>query len=338
MASWSPGARLQWLTRQRLLPYVLAHDAATEPFALALHAASAVDRARQVSEVQAALAHTLRVLAPLEGGVLVLKGVALGLSCYGDPAWRPVTDIDLLIEPAQRWRAHALLNGAGFRHDGYSQHGGVVHQASYFEPATGVSVDLHWALSNLPELAWRLPYAELAAAALPLPGLDARRLGTSHALIHAAMHYAAHQPAAERPAIWLLDMALLCAALDAAGWAELDQRARAAGLCGLLAAGLIEAAEHFELSLPAERLADWQALGREEPASALLQPPSGAWSRLLSRLRGLPTLRARSAWLLRSLCPPSGWMRGRYQARTPLQLGLAYLRRWRDGMRRLGGR
>lgn len=338
MAAWSPGARLQWLTRQRLLPYVLAHDAATEPFALALHAASAADRARQVAEVHTALVHTLRVLAPLAGGVLVLKGVALGLSCYADPAWRPVTDIDLLIAPAQRWHAHALLDGAGFRHDGYSQHGGVVHQASYFEPTTGVCVDLHWALSNLPELAWRLPHTELLAAALPLPGLNAHWLGPAHALIHAAMHYAAHQPAAERPAIWLLDMALLCAALDAAGWAELDRRVRAAGLSGLLAAGLIEAAEHFQLSLPAERLAAWQALGRQEPASALLQPPAGAGSRLLNRLRGLPDWRARSAWLLRSLCPPLAWMRGRYQARTARQLGITYLRRWRDGWRRLRGR
>lgn len=335
LAALSAGARLQWLTRHRLLPYVLAQQSADDGFALALQQASAADRVLQVQSIHAALRRTLTVLAPIEGGLIVLKGVALGLSCYADPHWRPVTDIDLLIAPAQRWWAHAALDAAGYAHDGYSQHGGVVHQASYREPTTGVTIDLHWALSNQPELAWRLDHLTLAGAVLPLPGWSAHRLATVHALLHAVMHYAAHQPADQRPAIWLLDMVLLCGELQPQGWAALDSCARAAGLCGLLAACLTQAADDFILHIPGSLMDDWRERGIREPATRLWYPPAGARARLLLSLRCLPSWQARSALIWNRLCPPVAWMRGRYDARTPMQLLATYLRRWRDGWRRL---
>lgn len=335
LAALSAGSRLQWLTRNRLLPYVLAQESADDGFAHALQLASAADRALQVAAIHDALRHTLTVLAPIEGGVIVLKGVALGLSCYGQPQWRPVTDIDLLIAPAQRWRAHAALDAAGYAHDGYSQHGGVVHQASYREPATGVTIDLHWALSNQPELAWRLDHRALAGAALPLPGWPARRLATVHALLHAVMHYAAHQPADQRPAIWLLDMVLLCADLRSQDWVMLDSCARAAGLCGLLAACLTKAADDFILQTPDSLMDAWRERGCRETATQLWHPPAGARARLLLSLRCLPSWQARSALIWNRLCPPVAWMRGRYEARTPMQLLAAYWRRWRDGWRML---
>lgn len=335
LAAMAPGMRLQWLTRQRLLPYALAHEPAGDAFTRALHQTSAADRVHQVAAMHAALRRTLTVLIPVVGKVLVLKGVALGLSCYADPHWRPVTDIDLLIAPAQRWRAHAALDAAGYTHDGYSQHGGVVQQASYREPTTGVYIDLHWALSNQPELAGRLCHAELADAAEPLPGWQGYRLSTVHALLHAVMHYAAHQPAEQRPAIWLLDMALLCAELQPQDWAVLDAKARAAGLCGLLAACLTLAAAEFTLRMPDSLLADWHLQGRQEVASQLWDPPAGGWARLRLSLLCLPGARARITWIWRRLCPPVAWMRGRYDARTPWQLLMAYLRRWRQGLRTL---
>jgi hypothetical protein len=151
--------------------------------------------------------------------------------------------------------------------------------------------------------------------------------------MHSVIHYCAHQPANDRPLIWLHDLTLLARGLDPSGWAELDRKVRIAQLAGLHVAALKLAAEAFPLELPAALLQDWYALGARECTNSLLRVKPGPVQRGLQSLSCITSLRGRIAYLRARLFPPVDWMRGRYGATNALQLSIAYLYRWADGLR-----
>lgn len=327
--------RIAWLARQRLLPYALAMPGSVEPgtFDGALAQVTLQARESQVALDRAALTRTLKLLGPR---VLVLKGVALAHWLYERPHWRPSTDIDLLIPREDRLAAHDQLVRAGYASDGYGHLDAIGSQATYIDPASGRAIDLHWALSNLPEFAHRLHYAELDADAQSIPALaNARGLGRVHALMHAVMHYFGHQPADERPAIWLLDIAGLAQGLDVAGWHRLDAEVRRLGLAGLHAAAFAEVSAWFVVAVDELLIASWREHGHVEPASLLLRSDLGAPGKLMRALRCLPDARTRLHFLFRRAWPPRAWMRGRYQTRNSLDLASAYVRRWLSVLRGL---
>ncbi|MBK9657403.1 MAG: nucleotidyltransferase family protein, partial [Rhodanobacteraceae bacterium] len=186
--------------------------------------------------------------------------------------------------PEHRLLAHALT-AAGLRSDGYSQHDHASQQATYHDPETDRHIDLHWALNVLPEISGRFDFAELDAESIELPALPgARAFCRKHALMHAVVHFHAHLPANERPAVWLYDMVLLAQGLGAAGWAQLDASVRKAGLAGLHAHALRQAAHWFPLDLPEDLMQQWQVLGQGECASHLLGPENSPARRLVHSL------------------------------------------------------
>ncbi len=63
----------------------------------------------------------LKILQAFRGEaveVLLVKGIALANLVYGDPALRPMRDIDLLIKTEDAGRAEALLFSLGYGHEG----------------------------------------------------------------------------------------------------------------------------------------------------------------------------------------------------------------------------
>jgi hypothetical protein len=345
-----PAARKSWqalalseriarMQQHRLLPIALAH--AREIAALdALNAGlweSLMTAGRHTADQDCRLLE--RVLPVLNGigcRTLLLKGAALGRWLYATPELRPGSDIDLLIDSRYRLAAHDALTAAGMRSDGYSQHDHASNQAAYVDPDSGRQIDLHWALSVVPELACRFDFSELCAGSIELAEpRGARALGRVDALMHCVIHFHAHQPGNERPLIWLHDLALLVRGLDAGGWDQLDRKVRCAELAGLHAAAVQEAARWFPLPLPEQRVQQWQQLGQGECTSALLHPDRSPVQRLWHSLTCMTTLRGRLAYLRARLLPTSEWMRGRYAATNGLQLTRAYLRRWADGLRQV---
>lgn len=329
--------RISRLQHHRLLPIALAHARELgELDALQVGLQESLTTAgRQIAERDSRLLE--RVLPVLDGigcRALLLKGAALGRWLYAAPELRPGSDVDLLIDPRFRLAAHAALTAAGLRSDGYSQHDHASNQATYVDPDSGRQIDLHWALSVVPELACRFDFSTLYGDAIELPTpRGARALGRVDALMHGVIHFHAHRPVNERPLIWLHDLALLARGLDSDGWAQLDRKTRSAGLAGLHAAALQEVARCFPLQLPATQLQQWQQLGRGECTSALMHADRGPLRRLLHSLNCITTLRGRLAYLRARLLPTAEWMRGRYAATNALQLSRAYLRRWADGLR-----
>lgn len=88
--------------------------------------------------------------------ILFVKGLTLAAIAYGDIAAKASADVDILVHPRDIGRAAALLEAAGFaltmpasRHrqriDRWHR---LNKESSWFEPATGIGIDLHSALSD----------------------------------------------------------------------------------------------------------------------------------------------------------------------------------------------
>lgn len=294
--------------------------------------APAIERDNQL------LMRLLSALADRGCSALLLKGAALGRWLYVRPELRPVTDMDLLVAPHQRLVAHEVMTGLGLESDGYSQHDLVGNQARYRDRVSGREVDLHWALHVLPEIACRFDFTELMARSIPVDGIPGcRALGRVDALMHAAVHYEAHQPVADRPLVWLYDLALLARGLTGAEWTELDQMVRSKQFAGLHAHALADARRWFEFEIPARMVSDWQVAGRRECSRNLIDASRGHVARVLRSLACLPSLKQRASYLRVCLFPPHDWMRGRYAVDSVTGMIAAYFRRWFSGAHELLG-
>lgn len=324
------------LQRGRLLAVALDH-AQRQGYRLApveqgLWDSLVVTQSASVERDNAVLKRLLSTLDARGCPALLLKGAALGRWLYAAPALRPVSDFDLMVAADQRLNAHQALIDLGFISDGYSQHDLISNQARYCDRESGRFVDLHWALHVLPELACRFDFNELMerSVALQAPS-KGRALCRVDALMHAVVHFHAHQPPRNRPAIWLHDLALLVRGLSAVEWADLDRAVRAKRFAGLHAEALLEVQQWFELDLPADLIAQWQQLGLGECSRNLINANQGHVARMRRSLACLPTMQQRLAYLLICLFPAREWMRGRYAAATSTQLLRAYVIRWFAG-------
>lgn len=338
--SLSLSEQLERLRRHRLLPVALYHArAAGAELGAVLQGmwdSLLTSGRKQLAGDTALLARVIPALARRNCPVLLLKGAALGRWLYPAPELRLSSDVDLLVAPQRRLDAHAAMLDAGLKGDGYSQHDLASNQASYADPVTQRQIDLHWAMSVVPELACGFDFARLHERAQPVAfAQDARALGRVDSIMHTVIHYRAHMPPQDRPAIWLYDLALLVRGLDPPGWSQLDESVRRAGLAGLHAATLVEAARWFPLELPSGWIEQWQQAGHRECTRGWLGGEPHPGQRLLRSLRCLPGLRPRLRYLRARVFPAAAWMRGRYGVRSGWQLGLAYLRRWSGGLRRL---
>jgi hypothetical protein len=156
------------------------------------------------------LAQVARALDAIAAPALLVKGAALALTVYPQPASRPMQDIDLLVRRADRDRILAALAAAG----------GVVHadpdrpltsdflgETAVMMPAgsTPFLVEIHTSLDNL--VPRPIDEAGLFARAVAAPGLPGLLLPSvvDHALL-IALHAAGHEL---RHCVAMLDLELI---------------------------------------------------------------------------------------------------------------------------------
>jgi hypothetical protein len=119
----------------------------------------------------------------------VLKGAATAHLDYPDPSWREFHDIDLLVDPADRARAVALLAREGWV-QGYALpkgHDDLTHAVTLTHERT--ELDLHQRIAHR-ALGLRLPPQELLdrAVTFEIAGAELRALDGVDRLIHSAIH------------------------------------------------------------------------------------------------------------------------------------------------------
>lgn len=152
--------------------------------------------------------HAAAVLERSGIGALLLKGAALGPLCYPDPTLRPMTDIDLLVLPADREQALRQLQSAGFVAPSEALQT-YWKEAYYNLPLEhpdfpGLKLELHWSIAQRGRHAPDLPGLMERSQALPGGG---RGLGNEDLLLHLSLHHGYHY--FEPRLIWLHDLALL---------------------------------------------------------------------------------------------------------------------------------
>lgn len=210
---------------------------------------------------------------------VVLKGIDYCTRFYGGLAYRPMSDLDLLINPSQIERAHSVLVAAGWSTaeppDAYRQQ---FHYATSYRHFGGGSIDLHWrACEDLVQENSK-PQDLGVYQITELSGLRWNSLNITSALFVTVLHgvYWNHLS----PVRWVIDAALMLrsgqAAIDWRGLVSLCEKYRVGGVM------------HFALGyLRGKGLAavDPQTLALFEPGRA--DPPDSTdWARELEiRLR-----------------------------------------------------
>ena len=151
---------------------------------------------------------TAPVVATLEDAgipTMLLKGMPIALAYYDDLSLRPMGDVDVMVQPAQRVHAMDVLASAGWRAREHVDPA-INHGVGFVHPDGG-AFDLHWQ----PSVTWVLHRDDVVAAdgmwaravSLDFGGVRTRMPCPADMLIHVCIHGAwANSGAAIR---WITD-------------------------------------------------------------------------------------------------------------------------------------
>jgi hypothetical protein len=299
------------------------------------------------------LTSVLRLLHAAGVPAIPLKGPMLAEALYGDAALRSISDLDLLIPPADVDRAWPLLEAAGWqpaeaysvalRDLGWLVESNIEYAFARRRGEFSSILELHW------DIAWRWQRdgraaADLWAAARPatIRGAACMTLGDPWQLVYLATHAARHRWQGLK---WIVDIHELASRTNL----DWDEVVRIAGSLELtrvvrLSLSVCNALYGTPLpeGLPPMPLPRWLSLYPEVPVPAnmwndailpsrLLDGP-GAKFRYLARVLLRPTLAERRFLRLPAALGPL------YYALRPLRLGCRFTSGAAlAGIRRLAG-
>jgi len=168
--------------------------------------------------------------------IIVLKGPVLGRTIYASPAFRPFTDLDLVVQAGDEAAVAAVLGELGYleqsfaAQDWWRAHGHHVHEGAAFHRTflgdRQRLVELH---ADPLQLGLQ-PVGEAARwhRAVPIPALsDALMLGREDQLVQLSVHL--HKHGFGR-LIWLKDIDLLVRTSAGLDWDLVESAARAEGV------------------------------------------------------------------------------------------------------------
>ncbi len=145
----------------------------------------------QHDRLHAAAAEACAALHAAGIAVALYKGIAYAGTLYADPAERPMTDVDLLVHPADATRAIDLIQRLGYWHVGPAgQRAPRTHAITL--KRRGDAIDLHRSPMQLGRAA--IPFADVLARATPsarIPG--ALRLAPVDELLFHLAHMIRHE-------------------------------------------------------------------------------------------------------------------------------------------------
>ena len=283
-----------------------------------------------------------RVLAALSRAAitpLLLKGTGLAYALYASPVLRPRSDSDLLVAPEMRENAWRALQKLGYRRVGgpAGKFVGYQMQLQCRDARNLVhNIDLHWRISDAQSFAWLFSFADLAAAAVPVPALDpgASRLGNVHALLLCLLHRAGNNlfqaPGFGDRLIWLYDIHLLVEAMTERQLDDFRATVETKRVGAITLQGLRQCAGRF----PSPRLADLidVLLGSAQAQSGAEFLGAVRLRREWMELRAIPRAASRFNYLAERAFPSREYVRERYPESSASPLPLLHARRWLEGL------
>jgi hypothetical protein len=299
---------------------------------------SAIRSAILLTELEAALDR----LAQAGVSVLLLKGAALAEALYGDPALRPMCDLDLLVHETDVGLALAVLTDSGYSPALPEARPGAAlaweNELLLSKPGiVGIQVELHWRLLDSPFYQQRMPLEWFWATAVPLRvgRATAITLGPEAALLYLCAHLTLHHRGAGLK--WWLDLAeLIRRHGDRIDWPGLLRQAEACALVMPLQAALPALVALWGVRVPADLLARLAAI---QPTPAERRVYAGLTAarrpvaqRFWADLTGLPTWPARAKFAWAHIAPAPDYMVSRYHPPRRWLIPFLYPWRWLTGL------
>jgi putative nucleotidyltransferase-like protein len=270
---------------------------------------------------------------------LLTKGAQLAYTHYPRPDLRPRLDTDFLVPVALRSAAHQQLLALGYELVPQVTGDLVMYQATYVKRRDGVNVhvvDLHWRLANPQRFGSVLTYDELAAAAAPIPALDAtaRGLSNPHALLLGCIHQIAHHAHAPR-LIWHYDNHLVASRLTRAEWNRFVGHTIDRGVNSVCRRSLELSAHWFGTPVPDEVFSRLSVPTATDAATAAyLSPARRQIDDAVWDFQTLSTWGARWRLVTQHLFPSPRYMRDVYAPLSTAPLPVLYAKRALLGARR----
>ncbi len=274
--------------------------------------------------------------------VLLLKGAALGPAVYGDPALRPLGDLDLLVRPADVPRALGILASNAYRPVRPPLHSTTLtaDETQILLRRGGTSLELHWELLDSPDHRYHLPMEPIWSNARPLSigTSSAWMLGPEDQVIYLCAHLVLHHSDGRPHLLWFHDIGEVIAhdagKLD---WSTVLERAGRYNLLLPLRRVLPQLAADWQVPIPPAVLEQLREMphspAERRLSSRLIARRRSVARRFWDNLAGRPvwTDRLRFAWS--NLFPSPAYMRERYGIRHLWLLPFYYPYRWFLGLR-----
>lgn len=284
------------------------------------------------------LAQFARAHIPL----VLLKGAALGIALYPDPALRQLGDLDVLIREQDRARAAALLVANGFTPlldltDGFREQFGS-EQCYTRCGKRAATVDLHWNVINRPAYARAVDVEWFWARTLTVPYGKGRAtiLNWDAQLLHLAEHFIVHHQM--RGMRWSFDIALLLSLhKNDLRWDTTLDAARRFEVLPALNAVLTYVADVWGVAAPEAVRAQLAASsgGLSERLAVVVATAERTDATVLREGLSFGTWRQRAAYFFHVFFPSPTYMRARYRIAHPALVPFFYLVRLGLGARRL---
>jgi hypothetical protein len=258
---------------------------------------------------------------------VVLKGPAFANSLYSNPAWRPFSDLDLMVSTAN-WRgACSVLAAEGYTrvipepHKGFDERFG---KAAAHRAENGFEIDLHRTLVLGPFGLWLDPNELLEhTASVRIGGRQFRRLDDTASLINACLHAAL---GARPPFLLALRDVLQIANSEDVDWALLADWSKRWRLGAALRYAFETASQQLEVELPREAFAIVGSKARRTEVRALESYTTERRSRggmPLATLKAIPGLRAKATYVAYLVIPDKEFLKARSSGKS------SYLGRWK---------
>jgi hypothetical protein len=285
-----------------------------------------------------ALRDLTRALDGASVEALVFKGADLAYSCYPQSHLRPRVDSDILVTPAARSQADAVLHRLGYASEPQSGGDLLMYQEPFILREGGRilhTVDLHWRVSNPQQFGDVAPFDELWAASEPRPRLDpaARGLTPAHAFALACVHRVAHHYDDER-LIWTHDLHQIAQRMTPVDWKRLTAWAMTRRVAAVCARGLALTTSLFDTVVPEGVEEELATAGTREPGTRRYTGRDRHMDRILTDLALMPSWKARARLARQHVLPPARYMRDVYAPGSALPVAILYVQRaWRGARR-----
>lgn len=332
-----------WLNEHGLVPWFFANGQRYEAMRPLIQSLASVYYA-SVSNTLIQQAGLQQILADLTAqGVeaVLLKGGALSLVLYPDPALRPMGDFDLWIEKQALPVAWSVAEGLAYHTRGVWPDVAAipdhVTQLDFYHKAPELCVEFHWDLVSRPQLVGHLPLCAWRERTrlIPWKGMMIRVLDPAAALIHASIHQM-YQHWGDIRLIWLYDLDRLIRGVPAYrlsgdDWTIVQEESIQAGVLPAVQEAIRAAAYWFGTPLPEPA---HQLLARKPDSHQTYHFNRHAVPGLTSAQKTWFDLQQRPNWweririVAQKLLPRPAYMVQRYQIRYPLLLPFYYLWRW----------